>query len=217
MSTLGIIGTAGRSADASRLTKSHWRMMCCIGQTICVTNRVDHLVSGGSAYADHVAVQLYLDGVVKHLSLYLPAAFQVGEEAVGGVTSFEHNVIGNRLNDLHDAFLRVTEIDPFEQLEQAVERGAKVTVNPGGFKARNTQVAEASDTLLAFTFGPIGNEGGTADTVSKYLKRRELPDPPEPVGDFITPTTPKQAALLSGRGYLPLYHFDLTSKRLTSL
>jgi hypothetical protein len=69
-----------------------------------------------------------------------------------------------------------------------------VKVNGGGFKARNSDVANEADALLAFTFGlgPVLKEGGTSDTWCKFLMRRTLP----------------------GAGDLPAYHYCLNEKRL---
>jgi len=58
----------------------------------------------------------------------------------------------------------------FEQLRQAIERGAEVIVNPGGFHARNADVAANVAALLAFTFG----EGDTPKANSGTLHTWDL-------------------------------------------
>lgn len=207
--TLGIIGTAGRGSDATRLTTAHWRMMCCIGQTMVAALRVDRVVSGGSAWADHVAVQLYLEAVAKlRLSLHLPAPFIL---KLDHVPEFDTRVpAGRRLNELHRGFCAATGIDPFIQLAKAhVNTGCRVSVNPGGFKARNTDVADEADVLLAFTFGRGAEclDGGTGDTVSKWLGRRKAQDAQRRIDGM------NGRAGTSARE-LPAYHFSLTEHRL---
>jgi hypothetical protein len=59
------------------------------------------------------------------------------------------------------------------EINQAIRRGAEVKVTPG-FKERNTQVAQDADVLIALTFGdgPSLKDGGTRDTMEKFLRRR---------------------------------------------
>ncbi len=191
--TLALIGTAGRGDDAKHLTAAHWRMMTCIAQSVACALGVDHLVSGGSAWADAVAVDLFLGGHVKRLTLHLPARFENGV--------FEFTPDGNRLNALHLMAERATRVDHLAQIRVAIEMGAEVHVNPGGFKARNTDVANDGNGLLAFTFsgGRDVADGGTADTTRKWLARRAALDQlPVPHGM---------------RGF----HFDLVGRQLYTL
>ena len=65
---VAIIGTAGRRDAAGRLSAAHFTAMVSLARTII--ERVlllhpsqVHLVSGGSSYADHVAVALYLQSI----------------------------------------------------------------------------------------------------------------------------------------------------------
>lgn len=157
---LAIIGTAGRGADAAQLTEAHWRMMCCIAQTVACTLGATRLVSGGSAFADHVAVQLYLDGHVDALTLHLPCRYQV-EAGHFDRASTE----GRRLNELHEAFHAVVGTHPLSQIGEAIRKGARTTVSPG-FHARNGHVAKDAGSVLAFTFsgGAEPRDGGTRHT-----------------------------------------------------
>ena len=94
VSTVAIIGTAGRRADAQRLSFAHFTSMvstarAIIRQVLQLSPSQVHLVSGGSSYADHVAVVLYLESVLGQaettadavsetfagLTLHLPAPF----------------------------------------------------------------------------------------------------------------------------------------------
>lgn len=164
---LAIIGTAGRGDDAHLLTEAHWRMMLCVGQAVAATLDADWLVSGGSSWADQVAVQLFLDGHVKHLNLCLPAPLIPWIDGCHFDKSYE---AGRRLNELHDAFSDVVDYNTIERIVSAQKAGAVVNVNLGGFKARNTDVANLASSLLAFTFSDNGlpADGGTADTWRKF-------------------------------------------------
>lgn len=162
--TLGIIGTAGRGTDAAQLTASHWRMMVCIGQTVACTLGATRLVSGGSAWADAVAVQLYIDGHVDGLTLHLPTSFKT--YTTGDAAHFVATGPGARLNELHEAHSRAVGFRTLREIERAIAKGAQVQVHPAGFHARNVAVAKDCGSLLAFTFsgGPEPKPGGTRET-----------------------------------------------------
>ncbi len=170
--------------------------MCCVAQTVAVTLRAGRLVSGGSAWADNVAIQLFLDGAVKELSLHLPVQFDFVDSLCE--YRFGSTQEGKRLNDLHGAFCDKTGINPWEQIETAIKnKGAKVAVNLGGFKARNTDVANEANTLLAFTFADkVPNDGGTRDTWDKFLARRVKYEAKNELHE------------------LQVFHFSLTTHRL---
>ena len=92
---VAIIGAAGRRGDAHRLTAAHFTSMvstarCIIRQVLGLSPSQVHLVSGGSSYADHVTVVLYVQSVMGQaqeegtasdvevyagLTLYLPTPF----------------------------------------------------------------------------------------------------------------------------------------------
>jgi hypothetical protein len=145
-----------------------------------------HLVSGGAAWADHVAVALVASGTVpaENLTLHLPAAMtQTGyDEATrdGGIANFYHRL-----------FRQTAGIHGLAEIRAVISAGAIVQVNPGGFKARNSDVAHDSTALLAFTFGTgepwraivhknvdprtAGlKDGGTADTWAKCQAQTKI-------------------------------------------
>jgi hypothetical protein len=171
--TLAIIGTAGRKDDKSKLTKRSFTQMC--NRALRLTQwfeqkspQVTGLVSGGAAFADHVAVTLFLNGTVPKLTLYLPASWRKGQYHDTG--EYLENP-GGVANHYHRQFSEVIGIDTLAQIQSAQDAGAEL-IEINGFSARNTFVSTA-DALLAMTFG---NEhevkpGGTADTVTKYLRR----------------------------------------------
>lgn len=172
---LAIIGTAGRGDDGVKLSSdpSYWRTMKAVGQIVTSTLKphgLTGLVSGGAAYADHVAIALFLDGWVDHLTLHFPTAWKDKRYQ----STFLANDPGNVANHYHQLFSRANALDSLGEIDRVIALGATVHVNAGGFKARNSDVANEADALLAFTFGNGAEvkDGGTADTVRKYLARR---------------------------------------------
>lgn len=79
--TIAIIGSAGRGLDVNKITKELWSKMINKAEEIIVKEwglewKNVRLVSGGAAFSDHVAVELFLkhpDDVA--LTLELPSAW----------------------------------------------------------------------------------------------------------------------------------------------
>lgn len=199
--TLGIIGTAGRGDDGAKLTPTHWHVMKAVAQTVALLSGATKLVSGGAAISDHVAVALYLDGSVPALDLYLPAAFDAQTTC-----AFDKSQAGQRSQELHLQFESRLGVRSLSELGAAIRSGAAVTVNPAGFHARNAQVAEACDILLAFTFGdgPLLKDGGTKHTWDLFMARK-------------LPCDEASARGCMGVRAFQAFHFDLNSKRLYRL
>lgn len=132
------------------------------------------LVSGGSAWFDHIAIQLYLNGGFGGLELYLPSIFDHKQKKY--VNTHE----GRKLNDLHSKFMeKVKYINPFEDLTKIAHRCPKYGIRieiKRGFKQRNTLIAKRADHLIAFTFGteskPISP--GTLDTWNKAHNAKKI-------------------------------------------
>jgi hypothetical protein len=180
MSSLAIIGTAGRGNDGFKLSKSHFDLMYNISNELISDFKsnnlnVDTLVSGGAAYADHVAVKLYLNNIIPNLILHLPCNFDLNEiiykNAYYSKGLKNTATIENIINGYHRAFSRKVGFNSLLDIKLAIEKGAKTSIS-NSFKARNIKVASA-DMVLAMTFGQ--NEyvkpGGTSHTVSVYLDR----------------------------------------------
>jgi len=181
---IAVIGSAGRVSpkndkwDGERLTKADWDAM-----VEDMSKRVrpdDVLVSGGAAWADHIAVRLFLDGKVGGLILHLPNPR--GE--VDGTTSTVSEA-GKTALRLHQRFSEKvygnSEVSQNEILE-AIDKGAMATYEDGtrGFSAffdRNKLVAQsAEDGMAAYTFDPdqdAPGDGGTADTWKQSKLARE--------------------------------------------
>lgn len=175
--TLAIVGTAGRKDDANVLSKEHYAAMCVVANDILeqckrINYPITTLVSGGAAWADHVAVSLFLDKKVPHLRLFLPCPFIGGSFYDNGIANNSTKNPGSIVNWYHRKFQKTTGVNSLTQIQIALSEGAEL-INVGkGFYARNELVAK-SDFLLAMTFGDKNQvkAGGTAHTVKCYLDR----------------------------------------------
>lgn len=170
MKKLGVIGTAGRGSDEEKMDKETWRRMLHVTRLTIFNSNSDILVSGGAAWADHLAVKLFLDYSDRLLlKLYLPVKFDEKFDEDELQVPFN---CGKTLNYYHKKFSNVIGEDSLKQIEEAIKKGA--TVESGkGFHGRNTQIANDSDNVLAFTFGEGKSlkDGGTKDTWDKFMKR----------------------------------------------
>jgi hypothetical protein len=181
--TVAIVGSAGRKEDARRMNSDHFTFML---------NAVQHqieevwrlsptnvrLVSGGAAFADHVAVALHRlrPQHYSRLTLHLPVPFNTTR------TAFDAAGIGSFSNAGHRTFCRQmgwNENQSLLELCRLSSDGVNVIVSeparvagasPPGVSSyfdRNRVVAQ-SDYLIAFTFTEAGatqpKEGGTAHT-----------------------------------------------------
>jgi hypothetical protein len=105
------------------------------------------LVSGGGAWIEHVAVQLYLTNKFEGLELYLPCSFDLDEK------KFDSSAAGQFLNKQHSVCSRKTGVDVFDQLHQVAcddYVGFEVYIDKSD---RLSQIIANTDHLLAFTFG----------------------------------------------------------------
>jgi hypothetical protein len=148
---MAIIGTAGRKEDEGKLMLPMWREVYREVRDRVLEKEPDGLASGGAAWADHLAVQLYLTGKVDRLHLYLPAAFEggrfrdtggYGTKNPGGTTNYYHRKFSAKLG-----------INSLADIEAAIRKGAIVNVDPGGFFGRNSLLANATNSVIALTFG----------------------------------------------------------------
>ena len=177
ITTLAIIGTAGRKDDAPRLNREMWERMVSTASDAVDRLRseghpVTQLFSGGAAYADHVAVALYLQGKVPNLVLFLPEELVAdGRFKENPSASHWSKNPGGVTNHYHRQFSARCGLSSFQDLALAKAKGAVFFVG-GGFHERNKLVAQAEG-LLAMTFGSGAQlkDGGTAHTVGCYLER----------------------------------------------
>jgi len=149
---IGIIGTAGRGLDAKRLTAAHFTAMCEHTEKLLQNHNLGvpdrHFVSGGAAWADHVAVRLFLQGRAAKLTLHFPTPFYLE----GYYCSSPCGITANKL---HHAFSTAMQCSSRRELAEALDRGATWTTS-NGFLSRNRLVGQC-DMLIAYTFG-TGNQ-----------------------------------------------------------
>lgn len=175
---ISIIGTAGRATDGDRLKKDDFGTMFLAVNRICrelsrEKNYEYNLVSGGAAWADHLAVFSFILGIPNKLFLELPCYFTEGGEFLDtGVNDYKTNP-GRTSNYYHQLFSKKTGIDSLLQLKSVAEKPNCVTSCGEGFFERNSKIAEKSDHCIALTFGDkdVLKDGGTADTMTKFLKK----------------------------------------------
>jgi hypothetical protein len=130
------------------------------------------LVSGGAAWGDHVAVALFLKGLVAGLTLYLPCEWVTGSNpshlTKGKSRSWKTNP-GLLANERHMSFSDAIGRDTLKEIEAARLKGARIITDYRGFHRRNYAVAQAAARLIAFTWG-VGyapSSRGTLDTWNK--------------------------------------------------
>jgi hypothetical protein len=161
--TVAIIGTAGRDKSKPMTAQLWERMVADAKQRV---RPDDTLVSGGAAWADHLAVRLFLDGAVQGLILHLPAPLYTE-----GFAGPERDSAGSAANYYHSLFKRATGVDGIAEIHEALTKGAKCSNQPvaAGYTAmfaRNARVAKDADTVIAYTFGDGDTpaDGGTKNT-----------------------------------------------------
>ena len=175
--TFAIVGTAGRKEDAKRLTTNHFKAMCLVAEGLLEQINesnypITHLVSGGAAWADHVAVRLFLDKKAPGLRIFMPAAWEDGSYHDNGSKDAWENP-GGTANHYHKLFQQNTGVNSLSDIVIAQAHGAELIPVLKGFHARNALVAK-SDFILACTFGKerfVKAGSGTEDTLRKYLDR----------------------------------------------
>lgn len=174
--SVAVIGTAGRD-KTKPMTLDLWVAMWHDACSRFPAGKDYKLVSGGAAWADHIAVALYNSDKVGELSLHLPSTLV----RVKGVYQFDggQGTSGNAANYYHKLYKEATGSDSLREIVHAIQKGASVTYQPvadgyGAMFARNDLVAAEAHAGLAYTFG-LGKEpadGGTKYTWNKIKGRR---------------------------------------------
>lgn len=144
-----------------------------------------HLVSGGAAWADHMAVLLFLSDPARFtLQIEAPdemvtapsGGLQYADTGERGPRSFINNP-GGTSNHYLQAFadaLAITRPQWSPFLDFALVAGhPRVTIRvTHGFQARNLLVAGAQNALaMTFGEGSLLKDGGTANTMNAFLSR----------------------------------------------
>lgn len=179
MNKISIVGAAGRKEDFAKLTQAKYKEMYGITHKYIADSFSKTpicLVSGGAAFADHLAVLIFLDNSSFTLKLYLPCEYDLEKERYVDTGIFDWAINpGGTANYYHRKFSNAIYANKFHSLKQigsAIKAGAEVEII-NGFMNRNSAVAQ-SEYLLAFTFGnrSVVKDGGTHDCVFKYLNNR---------------------------------------------
>lgn len=168
MIRVGCIGSAGRKDDSPKMDAELYHRMygtLCYDLYMIGTRHSSEeitIVSGGAAYADHLAVRAYLEGMVNHLELHLPAEFN--KRFIG-----ESKSAGSVANYYHDEFESRTGIDSLAELERALSDKKVFQTVSNGFKERNLLVGNVNY-LIAFTFGTDNWNGASISASEAGLK-----------------------------------------------
>lgn len=188
MVVIGIVGTAGRTGSskpsAALYAQMYDRCVELVEARVSDWSEV-HLVSGGAAWSDHLAVLLFLDKNPASLKLYLPcewisdgqhSRFQdTGSRRVSAERSTDWRTNpGKTANAYHRSFSADTTRRSLYDIECARLLGAELDCTHPGFHARNRALAESVDLLLAFTWGKADQpeDGGTAHTWNHCRKEK---------------------------------------------
>ncbi|MEM3062204.1 MAG: hypothetical protein QW303_01470 [Nitrososphaerota archaeon] len=152
LTRVAIVGSSGFDPrDKKMLRKKHmvWmieKVWAYIENTLKLSPEKVILVGGGSAWADHIVVRIFLQKNFAGLELYLPCAYNLHKNR------FTNTHEGRILNMLHTWCLIKTGYDVFGELTRAhSNKSTKVTIKRG-FKQRNTLIARNCDYLITFTF-----------------------------------------------------------------
>lgn len=163
---VAIIGTAGRD-KSKHMSIGLWNWM--VDNAIARIQQGAHVVSGGAAWADHLAVELFLRGHAGELTLHLPAPitdkgwFEGPYKSAASAANFYHanfsTVIGRH---------SIGEIVLASRKEHCHGTVQPIGAGYGAMFARNALVAECEQ-MLAYTFGQgdVPTDGGTKDTWDK--------------------------------------------------
>jgi len=202
---IAIIGSAGRGADANKMSFEIFNSMVETASyliqnklAIDCENSDLILVSGGSAWSDHVAVKLWQadqqlptsERKFSGIHLYLPCELEKMRDQDKWRfrdTATNNNNCAQTLNYLHEEFSGKMQIDSITELfnlndaqSDSSKLRVKTIVNNKGFFARNADIAKGSDRMIAFTWGNDSTSssqptsGGTLNTWTQFAKLHKV-------------------------------------------
>ena len=164
MTSLSVIGTAGRKPVGDRINlelyNKAYNALVEYVESLNILAKDLLLISGGAAFADHLAVRFYNEyyksGI--KLLLHMPAQFDKGN------SEFYGNKDANIANNYHQLFSQKCKINSLNEISQAYKNGMLDRIHDGFF-ARNRLVALGQN-MIAFTFSSTGEpaDGGTSNT-----------------------------------------------------
>lgn len=154
---VAIIGTAGRKEDADKMTLELYDEMyrVCVDlieNTFKLKYSSVHLVSGGAAWSDHLAVRLYLDNLLDEkqdafngLTVYLPCPIVLAKEKTMALDTGQYDWKtnpGKKMNQLHQKFGQCIGRNTMLDLYCVVQfAGGTLDTSCTGFHQRNQLVA----------------------------------------------------------------------------
>lgn len=154
---IGIIGSAGKKGAIRKVKPDNYQAM--INNAMNDVKRLSlqnlqsvTLISGGAPLSDHIAVELFLKDIVLGLTLHFPCKWDEKKCKFydTGTTNYATNP-GGLLNQLHREFSQQLKKNSLQEIQLAIDKGAKVVVGTT-FWDRNLKIANESHALIAFTF-----------------------------------------------------------------
>lgn len=180
--TVVIIGSAGRLGDAKQVCPENFEWMFKhieeqLSEKLFLNLGASaqpvplHIMSGGAAYVDHLAVRLKLKYSWIQLHLCLPAEWDSDRKQFvdSGVKDFRINP-GGTSNYYHRQFSSKIGCNSLEELDSVIP-SAIVQIETG-FSARNTLLTGPVDLLLAYTFSSNPAKPGSNGTLSTWTKSK---------------------------------------------
>lgn len=205
--TIGLVGTAGRGQDGAKMNEKIYNAIVQSSLVLILkhcprpSQSLDfpeplleiQLYSGGSAWADHAAIDVWkiicamveekklANHVLKPtLTLFLPCYIRSNGEQFQFIDGdLNKEGCASALNKYHAHFSKKMSRNTIKEIAEAEKLGAKLAYCKGGFKKlRNAQVAKHSRHLLiAYTWGESTTEpkdGGTMDTWAKCHAKKKI-------------------------------------------
>ena len=152
---ISIIGTAGKNARSHERAMLDKNLFIKMAQAaLDIFPKDNHLlVSSGTAYAEHIAIWLFLNGpnlkMQNTLHIHLPSLFDLEQKRFYG------NTDADVANLYHRYFTWRTGINSLGEIAQALQMESCTHTISNGFKEWNLLVGN-TDLLIAFTFGADG-------------------------------------------------------------
>ena len=109
------------------------------------------LVSGGSAWSDHLAVGGFLDYPEMKLVLHLPCKWTGIQFLDSGSYDWRLNP-GRSINNYHHTFSDKVEINSLGEIQQAISKGAIIHDEYKGFHDRNLAVGKLISCLPLLSY-----------------------------------------------------------------
>lgn len=180
---IGIIGTAGRGENP--LSKAHWAQMnsFCLNYILEQNYKNVDLCSGGAAWADHTAVNLFFKKTEfkKKITLFLPCNWDINKQKFidNGSSKFWENP-GKTANFYHEKFSmqisgsKNSSLHMLDYIIKNQDENKRIIIG-NGFHARNEMLANSIDELLAFTTSETEEplDGGTLHTWKQFTGKKK--------------------------------------------